>query len=97
MYIGSSSLSSLHMFLCGYAFSRQEQDLPLTPEEKAFETFQDWVQQRFNINASVSWAKIILLHTPSEQAGLELFFDLWKEFITQQPDEAVNEHKKIVA
>ena len=97
MYIGSPSLSSLHMFLCGYAFSRQEQSLPLTAEEETFDTFQNWVQQRFSISASVSWAKIILLHAASEQAGFELFYDLWNEFIAEQSDAVVNEHEKVVA
>lgn len=32
IYIGSPSLSHLHIFLCGYAFSRQEQGIALTDQ-----------------------------------------------------------------
>lgn len=48
LYISSLSVSYWYLFLCGYAFSRQEQGMTLTVEEKEFEQFQSWVQQRFN-------------------------------------------------
>jgi hypothetical protein len=99
MYIGAPSVSGLHLFLCGYAFSRQEQGIENTAEEKAFEQFQPWIQQRFNTNASVSWAKIILLHSADERAGFELFFELWDEFIRQQrtPPEYSSEYERAIA
>ena len=84
IYIGSPSVSSLHMFLCGYAFSREEQGLALTDEEQNFEQFQAWIQKRFKISASVSWAKIVAMHSANERAGFGMFFDLWSEFIAQQ-------------
>ena len=82
-YLGSPSVSSLYMFLCGYGFSRQEQGLEMTAEEKEFERFQPWVQERFGIQASVSWAKIILLYSSDERGGFELFYELWNEFLKQ--------------
>lgn len=89
-YIGSPSVSNLYMFLCGYNFSRQEQELELTAEEQEFETFQTWVQQRFKITASVSWAKIILLHSADERGAFDLFFELLAEFVTEQrPDREI--------
>lgn len=89
-YIGSPSVSSLYMFLCGYGYSRQEQGLELTAEEQEFEGFQAWVQQRFQITASVSWAKVILLHSADERAGFELFFELLAEFIHERhPQEEI--------
>lgn len=84
LYIGSPSVSNLYMFLCGYEFSRQEQELELTAEEKEFEQFQSWIQQRFNITTSASWAKIILLHSADERSGFDLFFKLLAEFVKQQ-------------
>lgn len=84
IYLGSPSVSNLYMFLCGYGFSRQEQGLEVTAEEKEFERFQAWVQRRFNVSASVSWAKIILLHSTDERAGFELFFDLLDTFVAEQ-------------
>jgi hypothetical protein len=84
LYLGVPSVSSLHMLLCGYAFSRQEQGITLTSEEREFELFQEWVQQRFKISASVSWAKIILLYSMDERSGFDLFFELWDEFLKQR-------------
>jgi hypothetical protein len=34
VYIGAPSVSGLHLFLCGYAFSRQEQGLAITAKEQ---------------------------------------------------------------
>lgn len=89
MYLGAPSISALQMFLGGYLFARQEQNLALTPEEQEFEQFQGWVQQRFQVRATVSWAKVILLHAADERSGFELFFELWTEFLqrNQQPEE----------
>lgn len=95
IYIGSPSLSHLHMFLCGYAFSRQEQGMALTDQEKEFEQFQAWVQQRFNISASVSWAKIILLFSADERDGFERFFELWSEFLCDRQSEFARAYEKV--
>ncbi|ASC69750.1 hypothetical protein XM38_006790 [Halomicronema hongdechloris C2206] len=86
LYVGTPSISNLYMFLCGYAFSRQEQGLEITAEEKEFEKFQTWIQQRFKISATVSWAQIILLHAADERSGFELFFELFSEFLAQHQD-----------
>jgi hypothetical protein len=96
VYLGVPSLSNLYMFLCGYGFSRQELGLPLTVEEALLEGFQPWLQQRFRIDVSASWAKIILLYSVDERAGFELFFNLWDEFIAQQ-QQAAEGCEKILA
>lgn len=87
LYLGSPSLSNLYMFLQGYWFSREEQGIALSQEEEEFTEFQTWIQQRFDITASVSWAKIILLHATDERDAFELFYQLWAEFISQQHPE----------
>lgn len=97
IYIGVPSVSSLHMFLCGYAFSRQEQGIKITPEEEIFEQFQPWIQQRFKINDSIFWAKIILLHSADERAGFELFFELWDEFMSQSRQRTYDKQERAVA
>jgi len=56
LYIGSPSVSNLFMFLAGYQFSRAEQGLPVTAEEEAFAEFQPWLQQRFGLETTASWA-----------------------------------------
>ena len=95
IYIGAPSLSNLYMFLCGYSFSRQEQGIPLTVEEQEFDRFQGWIQQRFNVSASVSWAKIILLYSVDDRSGFEMFFELWTEFVRQQRNETSDESDKV--
>jgi hypothetical protein len=95
IYISSPALSHLYMFLCGYAFSRQEQDLALTDQEKEFEQFQTWIQQRFNVDASISWAKIILLYSADERDGFERFFELWSEFLQEQQSEFAGDYEKV--
>ena len=83
MFLGAPSVSSLQMFLGGYFFARHEQGLAITEEEQIFERFQGWAEQRFQVKASVSWAKIILLYSADERAGFELFFELWEEFVRE--------------
>lgn len=97
IYIGVPSVSNLHMFLCGYAFSRQEQGIDMTAEEETFEQFQPWIQQRFNVSDSISWAKIILLHSVDERAGFELFFQLWTEFINSKQQKTHDQYERVVA
>ena len=97
MYIGVPSLTHLSMFLCGYAFSLQEQGLVLTAAEEEFDRFQFWVQRRFNVNAAVSWSKIILLYSADDRAGFELFFELWNEFLNEQQQGVVVGYEKVVA
>jgi hypothetical protein len=97
IYIGVPSVSGLHLFLCGYAFSCQEQGLAITAEEQTFAQFQPWIQQRFNIAASVSWAKIILLHSADKRARFELFFELWAEFVDQKQQITTNKYERVVA
>jgi hypothetical protein len=96
VYISVPSVTNLYMFLCGYAFSRQEQGLAVTLEEETFDQFQVWVQQRFKVSASVSWAKVILLDSADERGGFEMFFELWNEFMDQQR-EISQGYKKVVA
>lgn len=84
LYIGYPSITNLFMFLSGYKFSRQAQGLTLTLEETEFQEFQPWLQKRFNVNTSASWARIILLYTIDEVHGFTVFFELLDEFIIQQ-------------
>jgi len=79
-YIGSPSVSNLFMFLAGYQFSRAEQGLPVTAEEEAFSEFQPWLQQRFGLETTASWAKILMLQAADEVSSFKLFFELLDDF-----------------
>jgi hypothetical protein len=81
MYIGRSSVSVLFDFLVGYKTARRELGIKLTEEEADFcEHFHEFVEQRYNLHTSNSWAKIIMLYCHDEKVGLENFFKLFDEF-----------------
>ena len=78
------------MFLAGYQFSRVEQGLPVTAEEEAFAGFQPWLQQRFVLETTASWAKILMLQAADEASGFELFFELLDDFVVYHPAKALS-------
>jgi hypothetical protein len=84
MYIGYPSVSNLFLFLCGYQHSRHEQQITPTPGEQAFYEFQNWLQERYKISSSASWAKIIMLYSTTEAQGFDLFYQLLNEFLTSK-------------
>jgi len=80
LYIGQKSLSLLHAYLNGWLNRDEESviDSKLTGE------FQEWIQQKYNITSSQSWADIILFYSTSEYDGLDNFFRLFDEFLISQ-------------
>ncbi|PSB05264.1 hypothetical protein [Merismopedia glauca] len=84
LYIGYPSISNLFMFLCGYQYSLQELQLPISEQEQEFQKFQPWLQEKFQVKTSASWAKIILLFSTDEDRAFTSFFDLLEEFWQQQ-------------
>jgi hypothetical protein len=94
MYLGQASISNLRSCLAGYILAKREMGLPPTEQEKEFTEFQSWIQEKFKINSSQSWDKIILFFCEDERSALERFFVLFDEFlenrqstITLQPSE----------
>ena len=84
IYIGSRSISNLFMFLCGYQHARDLLETPVTKQEEKFTEFQPWLQKRFAINTSASWAKIILLYSTDESHAFDTFFDILEEFVNSK-------------
>ena len=82
LYLGKQSLSHLHVFLDGYTFARRQLGIPLTAEEKKFEDFQEWIENRFNQADTQSWSRIILFYSEDEADALKRFFDLFEEFVS---------------
>lgn len=76
MYLGGRSLSCLKSFIDGWMYARggASEDL------QVFDGFQRWVQQRFGINTSQSWAKIILFFSQDDSDALDSFFRLFNEY-----------------
>lgn len=81
IYLGRAAVSDLFMFLVGYEFARSEMGLELTEQEQRFyDEFQPWLQQKLGIRSMASWAKLIMLSCPDEKTGFEYFFQLFDEF-----------------
>ena len=80
MYLGRSSITRLRMLLMGYSMARGELGISLTQQEREFAGFQEWVMQRYQVNATRGWDDIILSQTQDESSALNLFFNLFEEF-----------------
>lgn len=80
MYLVSPSITNLKVFLNGYYCARSDiGSLPMEGEHD-FEEFQNWIQKKFRICSSQSWAKIILFYSIDERDALDKFFKLFEEF-----------------
>jgi hypothetical protein len=83
LYLGSSSLSDLFIFLAGYKTARKELGIESTPAEiKFYQEFHQFVETKYNLQTTNSWAKIILLYCRDESQGFERFFQLLEDFKT---------------
>ncbi len=81
LYIGNSSISNLYMFLTGYHFARCQLSIPLSVQEREFQEFQPWLQEKFGITTSQSWSQLILFHAVDERDAFDRFFELFEEFL----------------
>ncbi len=79
MYLGNASITKLDMLLRGYSLARREVGLTPTDQEKEFEGFQSWVEEKYGIKSNQSWAKVILFYSMDEPEALERFFELFEE------------------
>lgn len=79
VYLGKPSISCLQAFLSGYNVAQYQLGLPIQ-QENPLDGFQDWIQKKFNIDSSQSWANIILFFSEDERDALDIFFQLFEEF-----------------
>lgn len=80
MYLGKRSITRLRSFLDGYMGAREDLGLPQTEQEREFNGFQEWIQERFNITSSHGWDSIILFYSADERDALDKFFELFEKF-----------------
>ena len=80
MYLGKCSITRLKSFLDGYIAARQDLGFPLTEQERHFEKFQEWIQERFELKSSHGWDSIILFYSADEKDALNNFFELLERF-----------------
>ena len=81
LYIGTTSITHLRMFILGYSLARSEMGITNTEAERDFyKNFQPWLQNRLSIRTVNAWDKIILLTCIDEKAAFDYFFQLLNEF-----------------
>jgi hypothetical protein len=80
MFLDTPSIKSLQMLMMGYNIARRDQNIPLTKQELEFQGFQQWVQDKYNVLSSKSWATIILENSQDERDAFDKFFELFEEF-----------------
>ncbi len=81
MYLGKASITNLRSCISGYIIAKRELGINQSAEEREFNQFTDWIKQKFKIDVPQSWDKIILFFSEDEKTALNLFFELFNEFI----------------
>ena len=82
-YLFKHSIIHLRTFLAGYGTAKLEQNIPLTEQDLEFDNFQQWIQEKYDVLSSKSWAIIILENSQDETEALNNFFELFEEFRKQ--------------
>jgi len=84
MYIGKKSLHLLQAYLNGYiAYHNEVNDKPnyfFLPE------FQEYVQQRYNIHTTHSWASLITFFSCNDNDAFDKFYELLDDFFARNMD-----------
>ena len=84
LYLGRKSLMLLDAFLGGYSICCY--DLEKKIEADIFDGFQEYIQQRYNIRSTQSWAKIIDFYSLSDEEAFDNFYNLYEEFLKEHPE-----------
>jgi hypothetical protein len=84
LYLGGNSINHLKAFLDGYYFCKHSFELSNSLQDQLWFTFQQWIEKKYSIKTSQSWAQIILFFSTDECEALKKFFELWEEFMNNQ-------------
>jgi len=91
LYLGTTSITDLRMFIVGYRFARSEMGVSNTEAESDFyKNFQPWLQNRLSIRTVNAWDKIILLTCIDEKAAFDYFFQLLDEFLQRDRSQDID-------
>lgn len=93
LYINQRSLSQLKTFIDGYTFALRQVNIPVSEQEREFEDFQKWIEQKYNQPSTQHWYKIILFYAEDETDALDKFFELFREFMQQKPSNLSSQKK----
>jgi len=84
LYLSGDSINHLKAFLDGYYFCKHSFELSNSLQDQNWLTFQQWIEERYSISTSQSWAQIILFFSNDECEALKNFFELLEEFMSNQ-------------
>nr|WP_309576157.1 hypothetical protein [Moraxella osloensis] len=79
LYISKNYISCLKSFLDGWSMNDNSSD-----NQVVIGDFQIWIEDKYRINSSQSWADIILFYSTDENDALNNFFPLFNEFLEQK-------------
>ena len=94
VYLGSPSILCLQAFLSGYNVAEYQLGGESLNSSDCFDGFQEWIQEKFKVDSSQSWAKIILFYAADERDALNRFFELFDEFVNRNSSTATEEVKE---
>lgn len=80
LFLNQPSVMDLQAFLLGFQTAKTAYNLPPDSEEQDFADFQQWVRQRYGVQTTQSWARIIDFFAVDEGGSLNLFFKLLDEY-----------------
>ena len=83
LYTGGNSIFQLQAFIEGYFCAKRDAGIPLSEQEKDFENFHQWLEERLRAKTNLSWAKIIAFRSSNEIEATKLFFKLFDEFVNR--------------
>lgn len=76
MYIGERSIHCLKAFLDGWLLDHEG----ASSDHDFMIGFQEWVQNRFKVTTTQSWAQIITFYSPDQVAALDHALELLMVF-----------------
>ena len=83
MFIGAKSLNRLAMFISGYAYCIYKNE---GRELCFFREFQEYIQNKYNIQTSQNWSRIICFFSRTDEEAFDKFYKLLDEFLKNNPD-----------
>lgn len=76
LMFGIENVKELQVFIEGYKVAMFDNDDDLSE----FSDFNDFIQDKYEIEGTYGWAKLVGLHSASNQHSLEVFKNVLEEF-----------------
>lgn len=83
MYLGQKSLMYLFFYMTGYQCRENE---IRNGHDCLLPGFQEFVQERYNVKSTHSWASIIKFYETTEEVAFDKFYVLLEEFLKSKAE-----------